>query len=237
MGRWALWRNGGGLAKRCPDRRAHRSGVELEQYWFTRHEAVYRWLAGEVLPAVATGPLLDAGCGEGYGADLLARQTSRPCVGLDLDRATIAHVGRATRRCMRSPGIWMCCRCGRSASPAWCRCRSSSTCGTSPASCGNAVACSSREDCWRCRLRTGRCSRRGSGGARSRPIPSTSKSSTPRRWPRCCRPPVLEDVQVLGLHHGPVIGDREAAHGSIIDAHGGRTGDVGCPSCWSLLHD
>ena len=58
----------------------------------------------------------------------------------------------------------MCCRCGRSASPAWCRCRSSSTCGTSPASCGNAVACSSREDCWRCRLRTGRCSRRGSGG-------------------------------------------------------------------------
>ncbi|HXV93478.1 MAG TPA: SAM-dependent methyltransferase, partial [Pseudonocardia sp.] len=43
-------------------------GVPEENYWFRRHEVVYRALA----PRCAGGVVLEAGCGEGYGADLLA---------------------------------------------------------------------------------------------------------------------------------------------------------------------
>jgi SAM-dependent methyltransferase len=63
-------------------------GVDRENYWFRRHEAVYLALAPECAGAV----VLDAGVGEGYGAALLAR-TARRVVGLELDPAVAAHVG------------------------------------------------------------------------------------------------------------------------------------------------
>src|SRR5207248_7886761 len=40
-------------------------GIASENYWFRRHEAAYRFVCGR-LPAGAS--VLDAGCGEGYGA-------------------------------------------------------------------------------------------------------------------------------------------------------------------------
>ena len=62
-------------------------GLDVENYWFRRHEAVYLALAPECAGAV----VLDAGVGEGYGAALLAR-AARRVVGLELDPAVAAHV-------------------------------------------------------------------------------------------------------------------------------------------------
>ena len=68
-------------------------GVASENYWFRRHEAGYaavpRW--------VPTAPriLVDAGCGEGYAADLL--RSAWPAVrvvGVDYDAVTTTHAAR-----------------------------------------------------------------------------------------------------------------------------------------------
>lgn len=62
-------------------------GIPAENYWFRRHEVVYQWLA----PRCAGRDVLEAGCGEGYGADLIA-QVARRVVAVDYDPATVAHV-------------------------------------------------------------------------------------------------------------------------------------------------
>ena len=64
-------------------------GVWHENYWFRRHEAVYVPIATEVAGAV----VLEAGCGEGYGARLLADRARR-VVAVDYDADAIGHVGR-----------------------------------------------------------------------------------------------------------------------------------------------
>lgn len=64
-------------------------GVEIENYWFRRHEVVYDAIA----PRCAGAVVLEAGCGEGYGADLLAG-VARTVLGLDYDALTVAHVAR-----------------------------------------------------------------------------------------------------------------------------------------------
>ena len=65
-------------------------GIAEENYWFRRHEAAYLAL----LPHCRDAVVLEAGCGEGYGADLLARDAAA-VVGLDYDAPTAAHVARA----------------------------------------------------------------------------------------------------------------------------------------------
>lgn len=64
-------------------------GVPEENYWFRRHEAAYRAL----LPYCAGATVLEAGCGEGYGAGLIAERAAR-VLALDYDEATTAHVAR-----------------------------------------------------------------------------------------------------------------------------------------------
>lgn len=64
-------------------------GIAEENYWFRRHEAAYLALAPFVRGAVA----LEAGCGEGYGAALLAGHAAR-VLALDLDPATVRHASR-----------------------------------------------------------------------------------------------------------------------------------------------
>jgi SAM-dependent methyltransferase len=61
-------------------------GIPEENYWFRRHEAAYLRLAGRCTDAV----VLEAGCGEGYGAALLA-DTARLVIGLDYDARAAAH--------------------------------------------------------------------------------------------------------------------------------------------------
>lgn len=69
-------------------------GVALERYWFLRHEVVYQWIAQHLGAGDLTDlRLLDAGCGEGYGADLCAGFGAH-VTAVDYDEAAIAHVGR-----------------------------------------------------------------------------------------------------------------------------------------------
>lgn len=64
-------------------------GISEENYWFRRHEAAYELLA----PRCAGRTVLEAGCGEGYGADLLSR-SAFAILALDYDAHTLAHVRR-----------------------------------------------------------------------------------------------------------------------------------------------
>jgi SAM-dependent methyltransferase len=68
-------------------------GVAAENYWFRRHEAAYRWLARE-LP-VPGAVVVEAGCGEGYGGQVLADAGAALVAGLDLDLATLRHAAVA----------------------------------------------------------------------------------------------------------------------------------------------
>jgi SAM-dependent methyltransferase len=61
--------------------------LDIENYWFRRHQVVYQRLA----PRCAGREVLEAGCGEGYGADLIAGVASR-VVAVDYDEAAVAHV-------------------------------------------------------------------------------------------------------------------------------------------------
>lgn len=63
-------------------------GIARENYWFRRHLVVY-----EALAPRCRGVVLEAGCGEGYGADLIATG-ARQVLALDYDAQAIGHVGR-----------------------------------------------------------------------------------------------------------------------------------------------
>lgn len=62
-------------------------GVAEENYWFRRHEVVYAMLAAECVDAT----VLEAGCGEGYGANLI-NAVARKVIALDYDQDATAHV-------------------------------------------------------------------------------------------------------------------------------------------------
>ncbi|HEX9337353.1 MAG TPA: class I SAM-dependent methyltransferase [Pseudonocardiaceae bacterium] len=62
-------------------------GIAEENYWFRRHEAAYAALA----PHCAGALVLEAGCGEGYGADLLAGVATR-VIAADYDEPASRHV-------------------------------------------------------------------------------------------------------------------------------------------------
>jgi SAM-dependent methyltransferase len=62
-------------------------GLAEENYWFRRHEVVYERLASRCVGL----DVLEAGCGEGYGADLIAG-VARRVIGLDYDESAVAHV-------------------------------------------------------------------------------------------------------------------------------------------------
>jgi SAM-dependent methyltransferase len=68
-------------------------GIPAENYWFRRHEAAYDALVPFCLGAV----VLEAGCGEGYGADRIAAAAGT-VIGLDYDGAAVAHVAAAYPR-------------------------------------------------------------------------------------------------------------------------------------------
>jgi SAM-dependent methyltransferase len=62
-------------------------GLAEENYWFRRHEVVYQ----HFIDRCAGRDVLEAGSGEGYGADLIA-DVARRVIGLDYDESAVAHV-------------------------------------------------------------------------------------------------------------------------------------------------
>ncbi|SOX52938.1 class I SAM-dependent methyltransferase [Mycobacterium ahvazicum] len=61
--------------------------LDIENYWFRRHQVVYQRLAKHCVDR----DVLEAGCGEGYGADLIA-DVARRVIAVDYDEAAVAHV-------------------------------------------------------------------------------------------------------------------------------------------------
>ncbi len=60
--------------------------VPEENYWFRRHLVVYEWIAEQVRGM----RVIDMACGEGYGADVLAR-TAASVVGVDANPEAHEH--------------------------------------------------------------------------------------------------------------------------------------------------
>jgi SAM-dependent methyltransferase len=67
--------------------------VPAENYWFRRHLVVYEWIAARV----AGMRVIDMACGEGYGADVLAR-TAASVVGVDANPEAYEHARLRYRR-------------------------------------------------------------------------------------------------------------------------------------------
>jgi SAM-dependent methyltransferase len=67
--------------------------VPEENYWFRRHLAVYAWVARQV----AGRRVVDMACGEGYGADLLARGAAT-VVGVEANPDAFEHARLRYRR-------------------------------------------------------------------------------------------------------------------------------------------
>jgi SAM-dependent methyltransferase len=61
--------------------------LDIENYWFRRHQVVYQRLATHCVGR----DVLEAGCGEGYGADLIAG-CARRVVAVDYDESAVTHV-------------------------------------------------------------------------------------------------------------------------------------------------
>ncbi|RVW04691.1 class I SAM-dependent methyltransferase [Rhodococcus spongiicola] len=62
-------------------------GIPEENYWFRRHEVVYR----DLLPRCSGREVLEAGSGEGYGANMIADVATK-VTGLDYDISAVEHV-------------------------------------------------------------------------------------------------------------------------------------------------
>jgi SAM-dependent methyltransferase len=67
--------------------------IPEENYWFRRHLVVYEWIAERVRGL----RVLDMACGEGYGADLLARGAAS-VVGVDANPEAYEHARLRYRR-------------------------------------------------------------------------------------------------------------------------------------------
>jgi SAM-dependent methyltransferase len=67
--------------------------VPEENYWFRRHLAVYDWIAERVRGL----RVVDLACGEGYGADVLAR-TAADAIGVDANPDAHEHARLRYRR-------------------------------------------------------------------------------------------------------------------------------------------
>lgn len=65
-------------------------GIWHENYWFRRHQVVYL----DIVDLITGKDVLEAGCGEGYGADLLSAHTAS-INALDYDDYATGHVRRA----------------------------------------------------------------------------------------------------------------------------------------------
>jgi SAM-dependent methyltransferase len=185
--------------------------VPQENYWFRRHEAVYRAIADRCAGAV----VLEAGCGEGYGADLLAGGAAA-VLGLDFDAPTAAHAAR------RYPDVGV-ARANLVALP------------VRDGACDAVVSLQVIEHLWDQERFLRECRRvLRPGGALMVSTPNRITFSPGRDTPLnpfhtrelsaaelagLATAAGFVDARVLGLHHGPRLRELDARHGgSLVDA-------------------
>ena len=70
-------------------------GVPGEEYWFARHEAAYSWVSAGLRERLQGSVVIEAGSGEGYGAQILREAGARAVVALEYDAAAAGHSGAA----------------------------------------------------------------------------------------------------------------------------------------------
>jgi SAM-dependent methyltransferase len=70
-------------------------GVPGEEYWFARHQAAYAWVADALRSRLRDAVLVEAGSGEGYGAQMLHDAGARTVVALEYDDASAGHSSAA----------------------------------------------------------------------------------------------------------------------------------------------
>jgi SAM-dependent methyltransferase len=186
-------------------------GIPEENYWFRRHEAVYVALRGRCAGAV----VLEAGCGEGYGAGMLA-EVAAGVLALDLDPVTAAHVARRYPR----TGV---ARANLVALP------------VRDAGCDVVVSLQVIEHLWEQERFLRECFRvLRPGGTLLLSTPNRLTFSPGRDTPLnpfhtrelaaaelagLVRDAGFADVEVHGLHHGPRLRALDARHGgSLVDA-------------------
>jgi SAM-dependent methyltransferase len=186
-------------------------GMPQENYWFRRHEVVYRALA----PRCAGARVLEAGCGEGYGADLLS-DVARRVLALDHDAPTLAHVAR------RYPGV-NAARANLVALP------------VRSGACEAVVSLQVIEHLWEQERFLRECHRvLVPGGVllvstpnrltfspgRDTPLnPYHTRELTAVELAGLVTDAGFAEIEVLGLHHGPRLRELDAAHGgSLVDA-------------------
>lgn len=179
-------------------------GIWHENYWFRRHEVVYEALSERVRGRA----VLEAGCGEGYGADLLGRDAAS-LVALDYDAYATDHVRAAY------PGLPV-VRANLVALP------------YADASFDVVVSLQTVEHLWDQDAFVGECVRvlRPSGTLIvSTPNTLTFPPGNPYH-PHELGPDGLRALlaahttvtSLAGLHHGPRLAAWEDAHGSLVDA-------------------
>jgi SAM-dependent methyltransferase len=70
-------------------------GVRGEEYWFARHEAAYAWVRSAFAERLRGAVVVEAGSGEGYGAELLRGAGARAVLALEYDHASVTHARAA----------------------------------------------------------------------------------------------------------------------------------------------
>ena len=185
--------------------------VPEENYWFRRHEAVY----SAVRDRCAGALVLEAGCGEGYGAGMLA-EVAAGVLALDLDPLTAVHVA------LRYPGASV-ARANLVALP------------VRDGGCDAVVSLQVIEHLWEQERFLRECFRvLRPGGALMVSTPNRLTFSPGRDTPLnpfhtrelaaeelagLVRDAGFADVEVHGLHHGPRLRALDARHGgSVVDA-------------------
>jgi SAM-dependent methyltransferase len=68
--------------------------VPEENYWYRRHLAVYEWIAERCWDL----RVVDLACGEGYGADVIAREGAADVIGVDANPEAFEHARSRYRR-------------------------------------------------------------------------------------------------------------------------------------------
>jgi SAM-dependent methyltransferase len=186
-------------------------GIPEENYWFRRHEAVYVAQRDRCAGAL----VLEAGCGEGYGAGMLA-EVAAGVLALDLDPLTAAHVARRYPR----TGV---ARANLVALP------------VRDEGCDAVVSLQVIEHLWEQERFLRECFRvLRPGGALVVSTPNRLTFSPGRDTPLnpfhtrelsaaelagLVRDAGFADVEVHGLHHGPRLRELDARHGgSLVDA-------------------